>query len=160
MCSSDLSWPTPRSSDGAHGGPNQRDSSGRPGLAGAVHQWPTPRSSAGMTSQLRDPAKITKGGNSRLEDVVALRQWPTPRASPNEARTRKPAPSHLSGKHGKCLSAEVWAEEVKNPTSFQIPTANRRDGLQSHGQNIVAGSLNPQWVSVLMGYPPHWTEVE
>lgn len=35
-------WPTPRSSDGEHGGPNQRDSKGAYALPGAVHHWPTP----------------------------------------------------------------------------------------------------------------------
>ena len=39
------------------------------------------------------------------------------------------------------------------------PTANRWDGLQSHGVNVVEGSLNPAWVERLMGYPDGWTEL-
>jgi hypothetical protein len=35
-------WPTPLATDASHGGPNQRDSSGRPGLTMAAHLWPTP----------------------------------------------------------------------------------------------------------------------
>ena len=35
-------WPTPRASDGEHGGPNQRDSAGKPGLTGAAALWSTP----------------------------------------------------------------------------------------------------------------------
>ena len=40
-------WPTPKASDGPHGGPNMRDSAGNPALPAAVHlagkNWPTPR---------------------------------------------------------------------------------------------------------------------
>ena len=39
------------------------------------------------------------------------------------------------------------------------PTANRRSGLQSHGVNVVEGSLNPDWVEWLMGYPQGWTDL-
>ena len=40
------------------------------------------------------------------------------------------------------------------------PTANRRDGLQSHGVNVVSGSLNPTWVEWLMGFPLMWTALD
>jgi len=39
---------------------------------------------------------------------------------------------------------------------FPTPTANRWDGLQSHGRNVVTGGLNPAWVSWLMGFPRAW----
>ncbi len=35
-------WPTIRATDGEHGGPNQRDSKGNPGLPRAVNLWATP----------------------------------------------------------------------------------------------------------------------
>lgn len=35
-------WPTPRASDGAHGGPNQRGSKGDLALPAAVVKWATP----------------------------------------------------------------------------------------------------------------------
>jgi len=38
--------------------------------------------------------------------------------------------------------------------------ANRRAGLQSHGVNVVSGSLNPTWVEWLMGYPLGWTDLD
>lgn len=40
-----------------------------------------------------------------------------------------------------------------------MPTANRWDGLQSHGVNVVEGSLNSAWVEIVMGYPPGWTDL-
>ncbi len=38
-------WPTPKASDGAKGGPNQRGSKGDLTLPSAVHQWRTPNAS-------------------------------------------------------------------------------------------------------------------
>ena len=38
-----VKWPTPRASDGAKGGPNQRGSKGDLTLPSAVMKWPTPR---------------------------------------------------------------------------------------------------------------------
>jgi hypothetical protein len=32
--------------------------------------------------------------------------------------------------------------------------------LQSHGVNVVPGSLNPTWVEWLMGFPLGWTVCE
>lgn len=42
---------------------------------------------------------------------------------------------------------------------WPTPTANRRSGLQSHGQNAILGQLNPQWVEWLMGWPLGWTDL-
>lgn len=57
-------WPTPRATDGEHGGPNQRDSSGRPALPAAIHKlWATPAA--------QDCQGTTGGGQSRsLRDDV------------------------------------------------------------------------------------------
>lgn len=88
--------PTPRASDGAHGGPNQRGSKGDLTLPSAVHQLlptlratrggshtetvellPTPRASQGMAGPLRAHATDI----SRLEDAVAVSLIPTDQAS-------------------------------------------------------------------------------
>jgi hypothetical protein len=50
----------------------------------------------------------------------------------------------------------AWSRVHLLPT----PTASRRDGLQSHGVNVVSGSLNPQWVEWLMGFPDGWTALD
>lgn len=42
---------------------------------------------------------------------------------------------------------------------YPTPTANRWSGLQSHGVNMIQGSLNPDWVEWLMGYPEGWTDI-
>jgi hypothetical protein len=71
--------------------------------------------------------------------------WPTP-----SARDWKSGKSNQHGKNARPLN-----EVILLPT----PTANRRSGLQSHGVNVVEGSLNPDWVEWLMGYPPGWTDI-
>ena len=75
------------------------------------------------------------------------RLWPTPHGmcSPNKRRAG-PSGNEL----GRAVNLSLW------PT----PTANRRDGLQSHGVNVVSGSLNPTWVEWLMGWPLGWTDLQ
>jgi hypothetical protein len=79
--------------------------------------------------------------------------WPTPKGHAGSMRRLKPTPVQLAGKAGMDLSVAV---RIHLPT----PTANRRDGLQSHGVNVISGQLNPRWVEWLMGYPSGWTDLE
>jgi hypothetical protein len=63
----------------------------------------------------------------------------------------------------KIRSQKFQKGRLPNPAEmamFPTPTASRRDGLQSHGVNVVGGSLNPQWVEWLMGYPLEWTALK
>jgi hypothetical protein len=75
----------------------------------------------------------------------AEKMWPTPTASEHTG------PGHSEKAGGKNLRTVV--------SEFPTPTANRRDGLQSHGVNVVSGSLNPTWVSKLMGFPADWLDL-
>lgn len=59
-----------------------------------------------------------------------VQMWPTPRSSPNENRQTKLTPSQQAGTHGKGLAAEA------------------------------GGQLNADWVSLLMGFPKDWLNVE
>jgi hypothetical protein len=59
------------------------------------------------------------------------------------------------GGHGDLLA---WVRGYDNQ-HYPTPTSSRRSGLQSHGLNVVTGSLNPKWVEWLMGYAPNWTEI-
>ena len=63
--------------------------------------------------------------------------------------------SYSGGNHDK----PVWNLQgaVKTNASMPTPTANRRSGLQSHGTNVLAGSLNPEFVEWLQGFPIGWT---
>jgi hypothetical protein len=63
-------WPTPRSSDGPKGGPNQAGSKGDLMLPSAAAQWPTP-----MAADQRGSA-----GAGKTELPNASMNWPTPAA--------------------------------------------------------------------------------
>ena len=93
-------------------------------------------------------AKVRTGRTSRRRD------WPTMTASRAD-RWSLPSPE---------VAAERWAEGRRNLDDavalWPTPTASRRSGLQSHGQNAITGQLNPEFVEWLMGFPKGWTEVD
>ena len=66
-------WPTPRASDGSHGGPNQRGSKGDLMLSSAVHVFPTPTASNTKAFHMR--------GADKGKPRAARSYLPTPMAS-------------------------------------------------------------------------------
>lgn len=123
-------WPTITATIADHGGPNQRDSSGRPGLQMALSMWPTPSASNSGCTALTPV--LTKNGTirhknragtqsyARLGQVAAM--FPTPKAQ----NARSNGERHGSG--GPSLDA------------------------------VAGGALNPDWVEWLMGFPTGWTD--
>ena len=103
--------------------------------------WPTPTASDQNCASLTPEARTRPNGICLAD--AARRMWPTPRAIYGEHPGMKSL-EHLTGQ------ALMW------PT----PTADRYSGLQSHGQNAILGSLNPNWVEWLMGYPSGWTDLK
>lgn len=132
-------WPTPRSSDGEHGGPNQRDSKGKYALAGAVHHspslWPTPQArdyrSADTEESPRGERKTEQGWSTDLNDAVKL--WSTPTAVAYKG----------SGQYG----SGSWAHDMDrgNLKAQVMEPANK-------------GQLNPDWEETLMNLPVGWTD--
>jgi len=83
------------------------------------------------------------------DQVMAVeRMWPTPQA--RDWKDGNNPKQH--GRHSDSLPVKA--------AMYPTPTANRRDGLQSHGVNVITGSLNPTWVEWLMGFPLGWTVLE
>jgi hypothetical protein len=87
--------------------------------------------------------------------------WPTPVAH-DDGKTPE---AHMAmkqrmkgGPRNTITSLTVMVKAVERDM-LPTPTANRRDGLQSHGVNVVSGSLNPAWVSKLMGFPADWVDL-
>lgn len=146
-------WPTPHgfSQDGKSNGPSGNE------LGRAVNRslWPTPDTPNGGRSiahadEWRGNTPYFKGKNLQvsLDNAVKMACWP--------------APTSRDWKDG---SAQSCANVPPNGllgrvVHFPTPTANRRDGLQSHGVNVVSGSLNPTRVEWLMGFPLGWTALE
>jgi len=77
--------------------------------------------------------------------------WPTPRATDGSHGGRV---TERKGKNGGNLI------EAVSMSQFPTPTANRWDGLQSHGVNVISGQLNPTWVEWLMGFAIGWTDLD
>lgn len=147
-------WPTYLASEATHGGPNQRDSSGRPTLT-ALALWRTPQAHDAKSS------KIQRGYTTDLNHQVQV-LWPTPIAG-NASQGRNSHDSagkyHLTG-----AVHQEWptptAQDAKNVTCppsqrerDTLPGARVRQGQQTQGH------LNPEWVECLMGFPIGWTDL-
>jgi hypothetical protein len=129
------SWLTPQAQDAKHSGLAASDQS-RDLLAVQVQMWPTPR------------AEYDSGRHKGKADTLhsAVKMWPTPHGFSQDGKSNGPSGNEL----GRAV----------NQSLLPTPTANRRNGLQSHGVNVVSGSLNPTWVEWLMGFPLGWTVLE
>ena len=148
--------PTPLASLGTNGGPNQRDSNGRPGLQMAAMTWPTPiaqdakhsgyaQSGPGKADKLayavvRWPTPVTKGldgGSNSRKAAQAREMWPTPVTS--DHNSRRPTETWK----GSDLPSQVWIANggTENPDK-------------------PAAKLNPTWVEWLMGWPLGWTDLK
>ena len=81
--------------------------------------------------------------------VSAREMFPTPNARDWKDTTAASSLAAVEGGHQITLGRAVHL--------WPTPTANRYSGLQSHGNNAILGSLNPNWVEWLMGYPIGWS---
>ena len=126
--------PTPTASVADHGGPNQRDSSGRPGLQMAAMLWPTPTVNDGVNSSL----PLSQIKRKSLVGQIVKMLYPTPTTG-----------AGLCGGTGNYKQLKALEE------SGEISSEERRSMASGSG-----GQLNPEWVEALMGFPPGWTELE
>jgi hypothetical protein len=76
--------PTPLASIATHGGPNQRDSNGRPGLQMAAMMWPTPQAHDSTLGHAKRVGRYgTKhGGRNPNDEAVASTEQPTGALNP------------------------------------------------------------------------------
>jgi len=130
---------------------------------------PTPICNDGKGSDYcygKDHKKILK-----LPGKVKAELLPTSRASAGEARSTKPTPSQLAGKHGKYLSVVVrilptpTTRDHKDTPGMAQESATGRVRLDQLPRVIFAAEspapiggmkLTPEFQCWLMGYPPDW----
>ena len=160
--------PTPTATLADHGGPNQRDSSGRPGLQMAAMMWPTPaaRDYKGSNS-MEHLTRESDNRNHRDQLANAVKLWPTPTAR--------------SSKGASCTKTRQGGADLQTAVLYPTPTTgaglcggtgnyNQLKALEEageiteeEGRSMAAGNggqLNPDWVEALMGFPPGWTVLE
>lgn len=116
--------------------------------------WRTPTVNCVNQARAKDPEYgiklVSKGQTLSLAaQVTNQKLWPTPTGR-----------DHKDGSAQSCANVPTNGLLGREVHLLPTPTANRWDGLQSHGVNVVEGSLNPAWVDLLMGYEEHWTNLE
>ncbi len=126
--------------------------------------WPTPSSQEPgvkvdrLVTKDGQPAKRGERAYDKITGRLAqcgltqqVQMWPTPTTRDWKDGTAESCknvpPNGLLGR-------------VVHWPMMPTPTSSRRTGLQSHGVNVVTGSLNPTWVEWLMGYPLGWTDLK
>ncbi len=153
-------WPTPTAADGRRAG-NFGRGDGNPTLAGAVKLWPTP-----TVSDFRGP-NLNPGTRSASEHSLAtVVMFPTP-TTPGGGRS-VPADAVWNGNaayapDGKKLQVglETVVRRFPTPTTKDNrPTsqASMERGAGPTLDQFVGGTLNPDWVEWLMGWPTGWTD--
>ncbi|MFF7748789.1 DNA cytosine methyltransferase [Streptomyces sp. NPDC007971] len=139
--------PTPKASDGPHGGPNQRDAKGNYYLPGAVvHLLPTPRTAADRTSRHAAVGRHSRSAPS-LEQAIEIADGILPRElrAWSEA-PRSWQPEQLDQEWGKYESAiRRWERVLGRPAP--LPTEPGTRGNRR---------LAPPFVEWMMGLPAGW----
>lgn len=135
----------------------------------AIQEWPTPTETDSRRTLAPPDNKCwtrDRGAPKRLSDwaplggrpdLESLKQNGKPPvwSSPVTGDAKTVGYRRDRGTKGNERPALLAQARMDYPT----PTANRRTGLQSHGVNVVSGSLNPAWVSQLMGFPDGWLDL-
>ena len=145
-------WPTVTATIADHGGPNQRDSSGRPGLEMAARLWPTPRA-----NDAEKRGNISQNPRNGLPGAVL---WPTPRARDGKDTITIP-PSRVSEPGKDSLSTRIARDLLLTPKANCGTGPSNCETRQGSPdlQTVCGGTLNPDWVEWLMAFPPGWTDI-
>jgi hypothetical protein len=156
--------PTPLSTTATHGGPNQRSSSGRPGLQMAAGLWPTPTVNGNNNRKGSSP----KAGDGL---ATAVKLWPTPKSGQAGMSAKTSGRSVEKSTHLTTQVALAMGLIDKN-TGRLLATPQARDfrtGQASRWDNParsrnlndqMGGKLSVIFVEWLQGFPEGWTDLE
>lgn len=126
-------------------------------LGDAVKMWPTPTSSlANPSSETWDESKPWWKQSRASRNLEALvkhpERWPTPSASDGMGG---PGCSGRDG--GENLRTAV--KRLPTPAARDYRSPNKNGNMADQLPNVVGGSLNADWVELLMGFPRGWTDL-
>jgi len=131
---------------------------------------PTPTASTG------GPCKNLKpGGQVTLQTAVAM--WPTPRAQDAKHMAATPKELMRETRHDllhvrvarEDALMSMWptpqAHDAQKGYAQRMDRASTKAGCRNLNDQVLvaerqaSGHLNPDWVSLMMGFPPHWTKL-
>jgi hypothetical protein len=132
-------------------------------VAHLEHLLPTPKASdANKTTR-------TEAGLRKQEEGYGLnlpeyaQMFPTPRASDADKGTRTEAGAQKELNRGHGVDLPAYIQMYPTPTANDAKNNNSPSQSKRHSDalNVAAGgSLNPGWVSALMGFPPGWLDAD
>ena len=140
------------------------NSRGEPNLSGQVKLWPTPTAQdykrRGPNSRQQGlPEKVAKMYNTPTDQDAKNGTLPASRWEDREHRSRNlndqiamyPTPTTGAG---LCGGTGNYQQLKKLEAEGKITEEERRNMSRGNG-----GSLNPEWVEWLMGFPAGWTDI-
>jgi hypothetical protein len=136
-------------------------------VAKPTHHVPTPTASDHIERESTSTEKLNFDTNKSVSLDRWVRMWPTPTA---QDASNDGGPSQLRRNTVPLNAAVKIADAVRGDSGRGrlLPTANTVDAKggtrKGKGQeqlcHLVGGSLNPQWVEWLMGFPIGWTDFD
>lgn len=154
-------WPTPQAHDAAKGNANRvgrfGTKAGGRNLNDEVMLWPTPRASDGVKG---GPNQRDSSGNYALPGAV--HHWPTPHGFSKDGKSNGPSGNEL----GRAVNRSLWPTQTAmndtgGPALCKWGGSGSREKMKSMTTpEELNGSLNPQFVEWLMGYPNGWTDLK
>ena len=153
-------WPTVTANESETrtncGGSNGRVGPERPMLAGAVLLWGTPQPFASNDCQ--------RSAEALLQVLLIVQVEAAGRLAPDSPSTSGkrrgwPTPNALDGtemKSGVTPEDHDKRDQAKREANSNLNELQRALGVEAQRESGARGSLNPAWVSQLMGFPTGW----
>ncbi len=132
-------WQTPVADDAVDRAEGKRNSRGEPKLSGQVKLWPTPNAGAGDRGAQSAEKRKAGGHNVNLPDAVKdepVKIWATPQSSDNRDRDN--------------LGMPAIQRRIEKGKQVNLSMSVSHE----------SGSLNPDWVELLMGWLLFWTRLD
>jgi len=140
-----------------------RPSAGTPSLETMARKnlWPTPRAQDSKHAAATEWELSTDhaGTKDSLRVQVVKQAWPTPHGFSKDGRSNGPSGNEL----GHAVNAEMRKNLWPTPTAHNAKETNAPSETDRNTPTLAAqagGSLNPDWVAWLMGWPPGWIDLE
>jgi predicted DNA-binding protein YlxM (UPF0122 family) len=123
--------------------------------------WRTP--DAGCARGAQSPKRFAESMKEErlltLNDQVA-HLFPTPKATDGTKGSISPEGAKKEASRGHGIDLPCHVQIFPTPT---VRGNHNRAGISSKSENglatVAGGSLNPEWVEWLMGFPPGWTDI-